>query len=108
MGSLLLWVALVGAAGAAKPLNRIRPEHRASERPHPTPRATPDQIRGRLFSRKGARSEQQAAHLAAIRPDQLRIIDDAERIDQRLARQAVGEVAVAAKHLEELFERGLR
>src|SRR5699024_1370084 len=46
-------------------------------------------------------SEQQGRHPAPIGADQRRIVDDPESVDQRLARQAIVEVAVLAQHLDE-------
>src|SRR5207342_3935401 len=53
-------------------------------------------------------SQQQRRHLAAVGADQVLVLDDAEGIDQRLARQAVLIAAIAAKHLQELLQALLR
>src|SRR3546814_14792687 len=51
--------------------------------------------------------QQQRRHPAPVAADQVLVLDHAEGVDQRLLQQRVLEVAVAAQHLEELFEPGL-
>src|SRR5690606_19233355 len=51
--------------------------------------------------------QQQRRHPAAVAADHVLVLDHAEGVDQRLARQAVLEVAVAPEHFQELLEAGL-
>src|SRR3546814_455526 len=54
-----------------------------------------------------ASGQQQGRHLAAVASDQVLVLEDPERVDQGLFRQAILKIAVPAQHLHELFQPGL-